>query len=158
MMSWHIFASAAPDLAAFAQEQLASGRVALVGTIRADGSPRISSVEPHIMDGELYLGMMWQSRKALDLLRDPRILLRNAICTSSGDEAEISLRGRAVEIHDPEARRRYVEAVSERIAWQEPHFHLFALQIESAALVRYGHGQQAVKLWPQGREFIRPYG
>jgi len=157
-MSWHTFAAAAPDLAAFAQEQFAPGRVAVVGSIRADGSPRISSVEPHIMEGELYVGMMWQSRKALDLLRDPRILLRNAVCTSSGDEAEISLRGRAVEIHDPAVRQRYIAAVAERIAWQEPHFHLFAVQIESAALVRYGQGQQSVKLWPQGGEFTRPYG
>jgi hypothetical protein len=157
-MSWQAFAAAAPDLAEVAREQFAPGRVALVGTIRADGSPRISSVEPHIMEGEVYVGMMWQSRKALDVLRDPRLLLRNAVCTSSGDEVELSLRGRATEIHDPAVRRRYVAAVAERIAWQEPHFHLFAVQIESAALVRYGHGQQAVKLWPQGREFTRPYG
>jgi hypothetical protein len=157
-MSWHIFASAAPDLAAVAQEQFAPGHVALVGTIRADGSPRISSVEPHIMEGELYLGMLWQSHKALDLRRDPRILLRNAVCTSIGDEAEISLRGRATEIHDPELRLRYVVAVAEQISWQEPHFHLFAVEIEGAALVRYSHGQQSVKLWPHGEEFTRPYG
>src|SRR5215831_18943223 len=141
-MSWHTFVTAAPDLAAFAQEQFAPGRVAVVGTIRADGSPRISSVEPYVMEGELYVGMMWQSRKALDLLRDPRILLRNAVCTSTGEEAEITLRGRATEIHDLDLRQRYRRAVVERITWQEPHFHLFAVQIESAALVRYGHGQQ----------------
>jgi hypothetical protein len=157
-MSWHTFAAAAPDLAAFAREQFAPGHVAVVGTIRADGSPRISNVEPHILEGELYVGMMWQSRKALDVLRDARILLRNAVCTSTGDEAEITLRGRATEIHDPDVRQRYVAAVADRIAWQEPHFHLFAVHIESAALVRYGHGQQSVTLWPQGREYSRPYG
>jgi hypothetical protein len=155
---WHTFATAAPALAEVAREQFAPGRVALVGTIRADGSPRISSVEPHVMEGELYLGMMWQSRKALDLLRDPRLLLRNAVCTSTGDEVEINLRGRAVEIHDLELRQRYVAAVAERISWQEPHFHLFVVQIESATLIRYGQGQQFVQLWPQGGEFTRPYG
>jgi hypothetical protein len=157
-VSWHTFAAAAPDLAAVAREQFAPGHVALVGTIRADGSPRISSVEPHIMEGELYLGMMWQSRKALDLLRDPRLLLRNAVCTSTGDEVEINLRGHAEEIYDLDLRQRYIAAVAERITWQEPHFHLFVVQIESAALVRYGYGQQAVKLWPHGGEFTRPYG
>jgi hypothetical protein len=157
-VSWGTFAVAAPDLAAVACEQFAPGHVALVGTIRADGSPRISSVEPHFMERELYLGMMWQSRKALDLRRDPRLLLRNAVCTSTGDEAEITLRGRAVEIHDLDLRQRYVAAVAERISWHEPHFHLFLVQIESAALVRYGQEQQAVKLWPDGREFTRPYG
>ena len=99
--------------------------------------------------------MMWRSRKALDLRRDPRILVRNAICTNTGDEAEISLRGRAVEIHDPEVRRRFAEAVP--TPWREPRFHLFAVDVESVALIRYGGGQQAVQLWPQGVAFQRPY-
>ena len=38
--------------------------VVLVGTIRKDGSPRISLVEVLITGGKLYLGMMWQSLKA----------------------------------------------------------------------------------------------
>jgi hypothetical protein len=110
---WHLFAAVAPDLAAFAREQFAPGRVAVVGTIRADGSPRVSNGEPHIMEGKLYLGMMWQSRKALDLLRDPRILLRNAVCTSTGDEVEINLSGCAIEVHEPDRRQRYAAAVAE---------------------------------------------
>src|SRR5690348_660142 len=88
--------------------QVASTGVVLIGTIRKDGSPRISCVEPCILDGVLYLGMMWQSRKALDLLQDPRIVVHNTICTSTGDEVEFSLHGRAIDIRDPEVRRRYV--------------------------------------------------
>ena len=157
-MSWQRFQSDAPELAADGKQLLEQTRIAVVGTVRSDGSPRISSIEPVILDGALYLGMMWQSRKALDLLRDPRIVLRNAICTSTGDETEIILRGRAVAIHDPETRRRYVDAVAERIAWREPNFHLFVVDVESVALIRYGDGQQAVQLWPQGVAFQRPYG
>jgi len=48
--------------------------------------------------------MMWHSRKALDLVRDPRIVIRNAICTNTGDEVELTLRGRVVEISDPDVR------------------------------------------------------
>lgn len=47
---------------------------------------------------------------------------------------------------------------SERTSWQEPQFHLFALDIESASLIEYGHGEQFVKVWPPGKEFKRPYG
>jgi predicted pyridoxine 5'-phosphate oxidase superfamily flavin-nucleotide-binding protein len=155
-MAWQTFERSVPDLAKFAREQFEESRLALIGTIRSDGTPRISCIEPYILDGTLYLGMMWQSRKALDLLRDPRMVLRNAICTNTGDEVEISLRGQVVEIRDLEVRRRYVEA--SETAWKEPHFHLFAVEVESAALVRYGGGQQSVKLWPQNREFKRPYG
>jgi hypothetical protein len=129
----------------------------LLGTIRSDGSPRISPVQPSVVDGDLYLGMMWRSRKALDLLRDPRIVLRNAICTNTGSERELTLRGRAHEVRGPEARTRFVGAVSATTAWREPNFHLFAVDILSASLVEYGGGEQAVKLWPQRTEFRRRY-
>jgi hypothetical protein len=145
-MTWQRFATDAPEMAELGKQLLEQNGVAVLGTIRADGSPRISSIEPFILDGQLYLGMMWRSRKALDLLRDSRLVLRNAICTSTGDEAEIVLRGRAVDIHDGEERGRYRDAVAAQIAWTEPRFHLFAVDIESAALIKYGRGEQAVKL------------
>src|SRR5258708_13862546 len=100
-----------------------------MGSLRKDGSPRISCVEPCILDGVLYLGMMWQSRKALDLLQDPRIVIHNTICTSTGDEVEFTLRGRAIDIRDPAGRRR---DVSERPHCQQPQFHLFSLVIACA--------------------------
>jgi hypothetical protein len=158
-MRWKEFEADVPDIARFAKEQFEQRRVAVIATIRRDGSPRISMIEPCIWDGDLYLGMMWQSRKALDLLRDPRLALHNAICSSSGEEGEISLRGRAVEIRDLDLRTKYVDAVSERISWKEPQFHLFSVDVESAALIKYERGEeQSVKVWPQSIEFRRPYG
>lgn len=154
-MIWEQFEAATPELAAVGRSQFEQSGVALIGTLRKDGSPRISCVEPCILDGILYLGMMWQSRKALDLLHDPRLVLHNTVCTSTGDEVEFSLRGRAIEIRDPGVRRRYR---SERTSWQEPYFHLFSLDIESASLVEYGGGEQAVSVWPLGKAFRRPYG
>jgi hypothetical protein len=144
-------------MAAFAREQLNRNRVMLIGTLRKDGSPRISLIEPFVLDGDLYLGMMWRSLKALDLLRGPRLVLHNAVCTSTGQESEISLRGRAIEVRDSALRARYVEAVAERISWKEPHFHLFTVDIESAAFIKYEQGEQYVKVWPKGTEFKRAY-
>ena len=94
-MIWEQFEAAAPEMAAVGRAQFEQSGVVLIGTLRKDGFPRISCVEPCILDGVLYLGMMWQSRKALDLLQDPRIAVHNTICTSTGDEVEFSLRGRA---------------------------------------------------------------
>jgi hypothetical protein len=155
-MTWRTFAAAAPEMAELGQAQFAAAGVALVGTVRRDGSPRISRVEPCVIEGELYLGMMWQSRKALDLLRDPRIVVCNAICSNTGTERELTLRGRGIAIADPAVRRRFMEAVAERSDWKEP-FHLFAVAVESAALLTYQGGEQAVQLWPQGVAFKRPY-
>jgi hypothetical protein len=151
---WDEFELAAPDIAALAQAEFGRYGMALVGTIRKDGSPRISCVLPHVLDGELCLGMMWQSRKALDLLRDPRLALHNPISRNRGDEVEISLRGQAVEVRDEDARRQYVEDLSE---WAGRQLHLFSVDIESAGLVRYERGKQHVKVWPRGAEFTRPY-
>ena len=153
-MRWEQLEDGAPELAAHARAEFERYGMALVGTLRKDGSPRISSVLPHVLGGELYLGMMWRSRKAVDLLRDPRLVLRNPVCTNRGDEIELSLRGRVVEIGDEEVRHRYVQELPE---WGERDFHLFSVDIESVGLIAYESGEQHVKVWPSGTEFTRPY-
>jgi hypothetical protein len=154
--SWHDFEAGAPELAAAMREQFERYHLALIGTLRKDGSPRISCVEPCIVEGSLYLGMMWRSRKAADLLRDPRLVLHNAICTNRGDELELSLNGRAQEVDDPDLRRACADAL-ERTSWNESPFHLFAIAIESVGLIKYERGEQLVKVWPKGTELKRPY-
>src|SRR5215218_6243852 len=67
--------ASAPDLATPIRERLAGTGLALLGTIRADGSPRVSPIEVTIHDGHLYVGMMPGSRKAVDVARDPRVSL-----------------------------------------------------------------------------------
>lgn len=151
-MNWSEFAEVAPDLARFGEERFKSTGLALVGTVRKDGLPRISPVEPLIVDGKLYLGMMWRSRKALDLLRDPRCLVQTVVCNRNDPAENLTLRGRAVEIDDPDAIERYCQALQEAINWRpEGQFHLFALEIESAAFIKYlENGDQQLKEWRPG--------
>jgi len=155
---WAEFATGAPEMAALGREQLELRGVVLIATVRRDGSPRISGAEAVTLEGDLYLGMMWRSRKAIDLRRDPRLVIHNPICSNAGDEVEFSLKGRAIEVHDAELRRRFVEAVAETTTWKEPHFHLFTIDIHSAAVVKYERGEQLVKVWPGGPERRRRYG
>ncbi len=58
----------------------------LVGTLRHDGWPRISPVEALVWNGQLYLGMMWRSLKARDLLRDPRCVVHTVVADPTGAE------------------------------------------------------------------------
>ncbi len=153
-MKWEEFEAGAPEVAELARTEFERHGMALVGTLRKDGSPRISCVLPLVLDGELLLGMMWRSRKAVDLQRDSRLVLHNPISTNRGDEIEVSLQGRAVEVQAPEVRRRYIENLSE---WEGRDFHLFSVDIESVGLIRYERGEQHVKVWPRGAEFTRPY-
>ncbi len=94
-MNWNEFAQAAPDLAQAGEERFERWGLILLGSVRKDGTPRVSPVEPLIVGGELMLGMMWQSKKALDLLRDPRCLVHSIITDRKGNEGEFKLRGRA---------------------------------------------------------------
>ena len=133
--TWGQFTEADPELAAIGEAQFARTGLALVGTLRRDGWPRISPVEPFIVDGQLYLGMMWRSVKALDLLRDPRCVVHSTVSDRHGSEGEFKVYGRAVEITDPEERGRFTDAVYAAIGFrpEEPEFHCFAIAIESVA-------------------------
>src|SRR2546426_4721573 len=77
-MEWAEFAEQAPELAALAERRFEENRLGLVGTLRKDGSPRISPVEVFFVDGQPLLGMMWRSHKGLDILRDPRVVVPSA--------------------------------------------------------------------------------
>jgi hypothetical protein len=147
-MIWTEFRDATPEMAALGEERFERTGVVLVGTIRKDGSPRISPVEPLITQGHLFLGMMWKSRKALDLLRDPRCVVHSTICNRDGSEGEFKLRGRAVDVPDQDMRGRYCEALYQKIAWRpEEPYHLFSVDIESASFIIYDNDEKMVKQW-----------
>ena len=83
------------------RERLLGPGVVLVATIRPDGTPRLSPVEPFIMDGTLWLSMLWQSRKATGLERDPHILVHSVTTNRDGKEGEFKLRGLACPEESP---------------------------------------------------------
>ena len=103
-MIWRDFEAAAPEIARLGKERLDRARVALLGTLRKDGSPRISPVEPFLTRGHLIFGAMSWSLKTRDLQRDPRCVLHSAISTPDSGEGELKLYGRATEVDDRRIR------------------------------------------------------
>jgi len=87
----------APEIARLGMARLNASRVAMLGTLRRDGSPRISPVEPCMASGRLLVGAMTWSRKAEDLRRDPRYVLHSAVTGPDGSEGELKLHGLAAE-------------------------------------------------------------
>jgi hypothetical protein len=156
-MRWADLDRQAPRLARVCHDRLISPGVLLVVTVRRDGTPRLSPVEPLILEGDLWLSMMWQSRKAIDLLRDNRILVHSVVTGREGSQGEIKLRGRAFPVDDLAVRARYCVAVSV-LGWrpEEPSFHLFRIDIQDVTFIRYQeNGDQHVTRWPAGVEFVR---
>ncbi|MFI7099837.1 pyridoxamine 5'-phosphate oxidase family protein [Streptomyces sp. NPDC050161] len=104
--------AAEPEFAARVQGRFGAYTHHVLGTLRADGSPRLSGLEADFRHGELWLGMMTGSRKALDLRRDPRFALH----TNPGPGTDLAggdvrVSGRAVEVRETEVLRRYADAV-----------------------------------------------
>lgn len=154
MATWAEFEAAAPDLAKLGRDRFERTEVLLIGTVRKDGTARISPCEFLFLDDLLMLGMMWQSKKALDLLRDPRCTVHSTISNKDGQEGEFKLRGRAIDVLDPELRERNGQVAFEKTGWRPPEpYHLFSIDIEQAAFVQYsGEGHQTVVRWREGGE------
>src|SRR5690348_4493749 len=114
-MNWDHFAAATPELAALGVERFEGTGIGILGTLRKDGSPRISPCEVYVVDGELLLGMMWQSKKALDLVRDPRLTVHSATSNRDGTEGDFKLYGRAVDVTDLTLRERYAATLEAKI-------------------------------------------
>jgi len=148
-MIWEEFKKAAPEMAALGEERFNRSGMIMLGTLRKDGWPRISPVEFLIVDGHFLMGMIPQSRKAQDLLRDPRCAIHNTVTQKDGAEGEIKLYGRAIDIRDLELRKRYCDELFAKIGWQpeEPHFHLFSIDIENASFNETRDGELIAKQW-----------
>ena len=82
----------APDIAVPIEGRLRSAGLALLGTVRVDGSPRVSPVEITFHEGGLLVGMMPASRKLADVRRDPRVCLLTALANTAdlGGEGKLS--------------------------------------------------------------------
>ncbi len=150
-MRWDAFAEACPEIAERAEERFRERELCMLGTLRADGSPRISPCELDLVEGHLILGMMWQSRKALDLLRDPRCVLHSCTTDRMGTEGDAKVYGRAIDVRDPALREAYRRAIRERIDWapDEPRFHAFSIDVDQAAFITFGEPKVVLSWDPQ---------
>jgi hypothetical protein len=151
MASWSEVEAAAPELAARARATLDAHKHKVLATLRRDGSPRLSGIEVTIVDGELWLGMMPGSRKALDLRRDPRLALHSASVDPPSDDpsawpGDAKLAGRAVEVDDP--------ALLERLGAGEGGggAHLFRVDVTEVVHTRVGEPADhlVIEVWGEG--------
>ncbi len=103
MASWQDFVDSAPEFASRVEALFTARKHHTMATLRKDGSPRISGTEVDFDDGQLCLAMMAGTRRAEDLLRDPRVAIHSqGVDPPKGDpgawSGEAKLSGRAVEL------------------------------------------------------------
>lgn len=146
-MDWREFEATAPKLARLGRDRFETTHVALLGSLRKDGSPRISPIEPYLVAGHLLLGMLTASRKALDLRREPRCVVHSSVSDVNGSEGEFKIDGRAVLVTD-----NGLLGAEPRAWWNAPDASdasVFSIDIQSAAHVSWDikHGNMTVVRW-----------
>jgi hypothetical protein len=127
-VSWSRLEADAPELARLCRVRLEEPGVALLGTLRRDGAPRIDPVEPHFAGDELVIGAMRGTAKAHALRRDQRCVLHSTIGGPNTGETDVKLMGR-------------VEPSVARAGWwaERPagEVEVYALQVEEAIAIEW---------------------
>jgi hypothetical protein len=149
MARWNEIEGAAPEIAALARGRIEATGLGLVATLRADGSPRISGVEPSFFDGELLLGMMDGSLKARDLQRDPRFSLHNATADKEVKEGDTKISGRVIELADPDEKREFLRRFEEANGYGPPEgpYHLFRLDVTEVVTIKPSGDHLDIDIW-----------
>ncbi|WP_431981788.1 pyridoxamine 5'-phosphate oxidase family protein [Streptomyces qinglanensis] len=149
-MSWAGFEQAEPGLAGTVRRRFGQYPHHVLATLRADGSPRLTGLEADFRAGELWLGMMPNSRKALDLRRDPRFALfadpGSGTGTGGGD---VRVSGRAEEVTDPAALARWAAGAPDGELPEA--FHLFRALVAEVVHVTVEGEEMVLRTWRPGR-------
>jgi hypothetical protein len=140
MASWSEVEAQAPQLAARARQIFDAYKHKTIATLRRDGSPRISGTELELEDGEMWLGSMWRSVKALDLQRDGRFALHSGSADPPDWTADAKVAGRAQEVTAPGASS-----------------HRFRLDITELVVTSIGEPRDhiVIESWHEGRGLSR---
>ena len=156
MFRWADFESAAPELAAQGRELIDRQGFVLLGTIRRDGTPRISPVEARVVQGHLMLVMIRGTHKARDVLRDSRLVLNTPVFDPADPGCELKLRGRAVVVEDRDLLEATVKATEAASGWRPPaNWHFFSVEVEDVALMEWDRGALAMTRWAGERGIER---
>src|ERR1700738_5277123 len=114
MTTWREFTEVAPRIAAiFARRHAATGNLCMLATLRADGFPRISPIEPRVFEEQLWIVGMPDTTKFRDLARDPRFCLHTATVDSEVTDGDAKLWGVAEDVQDKPLQQRFATALFE---------------------------------------------
>lgn len=151
MARWKDVVASEPEFAGTVQSFFDAHRHKTLATLRADGSPRISGIEASFIDGDVWFGGMWRSRKLVDLQRDGRFALHSASEDPPQWKGDAKIMGRAEETAD--------QAALDASGAGAPtgRWHLFRADIGEVVVVRLGDPADhlVIELWREGRGLKR---
>jgi hypothetical protein len=154
MARWEDFSVSAPSIAAvFIRRHAATGNLCFLGTLRPDGFPRVSPMEPRFFEGDLWIGGMPGTVKFNDLVYAPRFTLHTATVDSHVAEGDAKVWGTVEDVHDDALHQRYAETLFAETGFDlrgRTFEHFFRTDIIGASAVAVDDGHLDVTTWRQG--------
>ncbi len=153
MATWSQVEEAAPELASAIRGRIEAHLHHVLGTLTADGSPRLSGTEARFHDGQLWLGCMPASLKARDLTRDSRFALHSAPMDVEMTDGDAKLSGAVTEVTDLVAITDFMRAIDHGDAIPEGETiapglaRAFVCDIHAATLTKVAGETLEVTTW-----------
>lgn len=162
-MTWTDIRNGAPRITEiFERRHDATGKLCFLATLRADGYPRISPMEPRFFEDELWLVGMPDTTKFADLARDPRFSLHTATVDGQVGEGDAKIWGLAEHVADPALHERFAEDLFEDIGLDlrgQQFDQFLRADVAGAAAVVIDEGHLDIITWRRGgpEEVVRKH-
>jgi hypothetical protein len=154
MVAWTKFSQEAPRIAEiFVRRHTATDNLCMLATLRSDGFPRISPMEPIIFEGQLVLVGMPNTTKFLDLGRDPRFCLHTATVDTYVSDGDAKLWGIATNVQDKSLHERFADDLIDRTGMDlrgQEFDPFYVADITGASSVELANGQLTITIWKPG--------
>jgi hypothetical protein len=154
MTTWQQFTEAAPRIAAvFSRRHAATGNLCLLATLRSDGFPRISPIEPRIFENRLWLVGMQGTTKFRDLGRDPRFCLHTATADPEVKDGDAKLWGVVENVQDRALHQRFADDLFDESGFDlrgEEFDPFYAANLVGASAVQVADGHLDITIWKPG--------
>lgn len=154
MVVWKQFAAEAPHIAEiFLRRHQATGNLCLLATLRSDGFPRISPIEPRVFEDQLVLVGMPHTTKFQDLDRDPRLCLHTATVDPYVGDGDVKLWANAVNLGDRDLHARFADDLFETSGFDlrgQEFDPFYVADIIGASSVELVDQRLAITIWRPG--------
>jgi hypothetical protein len=159
MVRWAEFVESAPRVAeVFTRRHAAAGSLCMLATLRSDGFPRISPLEPRTFEGGLWIGGRPGTYKFRDLARDARFSLHTATIDRHVSDGGAKLWGVVHDVPDTALHQGYAEWLYGEIGLDlrgERFGQYYAAKIGGASWVEIRDGHLDITIWiPGGPERV----
>jgi hypothetical protein len=154
MVNWSEFAAEAPHISEiFVRRHGDAQNLCLMATTRSDGYPRISPLEPRIIEPELVMVGMPGTSKYKDLDRDPRLCLHTATVDPLLADGDVKIWAKAVHLEDEAIHKRFADDLFEASGFDvrgEKFDPFYVADINGASSIELEDNQLVITIWKPG--------